>query len=84
MIFDSIIAFLSGVVIEMLYTLGVIFISERRAFTSGALSIIWGMSLLIGVNEAFKNNLVAMFWCIGLGVGAFIGVKLKPKKENDT
>lgn len=72
-------AFASGVVIEALYALGVIFISERRGVVAGLLSIVWGAAFLIGVNESFKTWIAAATWCLGLGVGTVLGVWLKKK-----
>lgn len=70
-------AFISGVVIEALYALGVIFISERRGLLAGLLSAVWGVAFLVGVNESFKTWVAAALWCLGLGVGAVVGVRLK-------
>jgi len=67
-------AFLSGVVIEALYALGVIYIGERRGYLSGVLSVVWGAAFLVGVNESFKTWIAAGAWCLGLGVGTVIGV----------
>lgn len=77
MISHIIIAFVSGIFIEALYALGVIFIAERRAYTAGLLSIAWGVGVLVGVNESFKNIFAASAWCIGLGVGTVLAVRLK-------
>lgn len=73
-------AFLSGVVIESLYALGVIFISERRGLVAGVLSVVWGAAFLVGVNESFKSWTAAVAWCVGLGVGTIVGVNLKTEK----
>lgn len=70
-------AFASGVVIEALYALGVLFINERRGVVAGLLSIAWGVSFLVGVNESFKSHGAAAAWCLGLGVGTLVGVLLK-------
>ena len=73
-------AFISGVVIESLYALGVLFIGERRATVAGLLSVVWGAAFLIGVNESFQTHWAAGAWCIGLGVGTVAGVRIKPAK----
>ncbi|HUE29890.1 MAG TPA: hypothetical protein VMR79_03395, partial [Verrucomicrobiae bacterium] len=70
-------AFLSGVVIEALYALGVLFIGERRDVVSGLISVAWGAAFLVGVNESFKGWIAAAMWCVGLGVGTVVGVRLK-------
>jgi hypothetical protein len=74
-------AFVSGAVIEMLYALGVIFISERRGIVAGLLSVVWGVAFLVGVNESFKTWIAATLWCIGLGVGTVVGVWLKRNRK---
>ena len=71
-------AFISGVVIESLYALGVLFIGERRAAVAGLLSVIWGAAFLVGVNESFRTLWAAGAWCIGLGVGTVVGILSKP------
>ena len=73
-------AFVSGVIIEALYALGVLFISERRGIVAGILSVIWGVAFLVGVNESFKTLFAAGAWCIGLGVGTVSGVWLKSRQ----
>lgn len=70
-------AFGSGVFIEALYALGVIFIAERRAYLAGVLSVAWGIGVLVGVNESFHGTLAAAAWCLGLGIGTVLGVRLK-------
>lgn len=75
----AMLAFASGLVIETLYALGVLFISERRAAIAGALSIAWGAAFLVGVNESFKTSIAAALWCLGLGLGTILGVRLKKK-----
>lgn len=77
MILHIILAFVSGVVIEALYALGVLLIGERRGLTAGWISVAWGGAFLLGVNESFKSWIAAVLWCIGLGVGTVIGVWLK-------
>lgn len=72
-------AFLSGVVIEALYAIGVLFIAEKRKLIAAIISVVWGVALLIGVNEAFKNHTAAILWCIGLGIGTYVGMWLKEK-----
>lgn len=75
-------AFLSGIAIETLYALGVIVISERQAFPAAVFSALWGVAFLVGVNESFKNLWAAGFWCVGLGIGAALGVRLKARKQD--
>ncbi len=70
-------AFISGVIIEALYALGVIFIGERKGVVAGLLSVVWGVAFLLGVNESFQSKLAAACWCLGLGVGTVVGVWLK-------
>ncbi len=81
----ALLAFISGVVIEALYALGVLFISEHRAVVAGLLSIVWGAAFLIGVNESFHHWTAAALWCSGLGIGTVIGVRLKSfsKRRSD-
>lgn len=67
-------AFLSGVVIEALYALGVIFIIKQHRFIAALSSTAWGAALLVGVNEAFKSYVASAAWCIGLGAGTFLGM----------
>jgi hypothetical protein len=74
-------AFVSGVVIESLYALGVLFIGERRAGVAGLLSIVWGAVFLVGVNESFRTPWAAVAWCFGLGAGTVVGVWIKPRSE---
>jgi len=78
-IWHVVLAFLSGLVIEALYALGVICIGARRAYLAGALSVVWGAAFLIGVNESFKTWAAAAAWCIGLGAGTIVGVKIDEK-----
>lgn len=73
----DLLAFVSGVVIEALYALNVMFIGERRGFVAGLLGIVWGGAFLVGVNESFKTWEAAVLWCLGLGVGTVLGVWLK-------
>lgn len=75
----ALLAFISGVVIEALYALGVIFIGERRGMIAGLLSIVWGVAFLVGVNESFKTWIAAVLWCVGLGIGTLLGVQLKKR-----
>lgn len=70
-------AFGSGVAIEALYALGVLFISERRGAVAGLLSTAWGLAFLVGINESFETKVAGVAWCIGLGVGTVVGVRLK-------
>jgi hypothetical protein len=84
MIFHILLAFISGVIIEALYALGVLYIGERKAVFAGFLSVVWGAAFLVGVNESFKTWVAAVVWCLGLGVGTVVGVKLKgpgPEEE---
>ena len=74
-----VLAFVSGVVIEALYAVGVLFIGERRQWMAGFISIAWGVSFLVGVNESFMNRAAAAAWCVGLGVGTVLGIVLKRK-----
>lgn len=78
-IIHILIAFISGIIIETLYALGVLFINERRGMLAGILSIIWGIAFLVGVNESFKTWIAAALWCFGLGVGTVLGVWMKQK-----
>ncbi len=81
MIWHILLAFVSGIVIEALYALGVLYIGERKGVFAGLLSAIWGVAFLIGVNESFKTWVAGALWCIGLGVGTIIGVKVKTMQE---
>lgn len=74
-------AFFSGIAIETLYAAGVIVISERRAGQAAWLSAAWGVAFLVGVNESFRSNWAAAVWCIGLGIGAALGVWFKRRKK---
>lgn len=73
-------AFVSGMVIEALFALGVIYVNERRAVLAGVISTVWGIGLIVGVNESFKTLTAAAAWCVGLGVGAMLGVWMKRKR----
>lgn len=75
-------AFVSGVVIEALFALGVIYVNERRAVLAGVISSVWGVGLIVGVNESFKTPSAAAAWCVGLGIGAMLGVWMKRKKPS--
>lgn len=77
-------AFISGVVIEALYALGVLFIGERRGAVAGLLSVVWGVAFLVGVNESFRTHWAAVAWCVGLGVGTVAGVRIKPVVNEKT
>lgn len=70
-------ALISGVVIEATYALNVLFIGERKGVRAGLLAVLWGVAFLVGVNESFKTLIAASAWCVGLGVGTVIGVRLK-------
>jgi hypothetical protein len=70
-------AFVSGVVIEALYALGVLFIGERRGPVAGLIGTAWGVAFHVGVNESFKSWVAAALWCLGLGVGTVIGIRIK-------
>ena len=70
-------ALLSGIVVEALYALGVLFISERRPAVAGILSSVWGAAFIVGLNESFKTWVAALLWCVGLGVGTVLGMWIK-------
>lgn len=72
----AVIAFLSGVLVETLYALGVLFIGEHRALESAGLAVVWGAAFLIGVHESFKTRVAAALYCVGLGAGTLLGVWL--------
>lgn len=76
-------AFVSGVIVEALYALGVLFIGERKGWVSGAMSVVWGAAFLVGVNDSFKSPVAAAVWCLGLGIGTVFAVKLKQRTEGD-
>lgn len=76
-------AFVSGVAVEALYALGVLFIGERRGWVSGGMSVVWGAAFLVGVNDSFKTPVAAAVWCLGLGAGTVLAVKIKPKGPTD-
>lgn len=76
-----VLAFVSGVVIEMLYAVGVIVISDLMIGPAALFSGLWGAAFLIGVNECFKNTVAAALWCVGLSVGAAFGVYLKKRSK---
>lgn len=75
-IWHVIIAFFSGVLVEMLYSLGVLFIGQHKALESAGLAVVWGAAFLVGVHESFKTRLAAGFYCLGLGIGTLFGVWL--------
>lgn len=77
-------AFMSGVVIEALYALGVLFIGERRGVVAGLLSVVWGVAFLVGVNESFHTRWASVAWCVGLGVGTVLGVHVKRRTKTPT
>jgi len=72
-----VLAFVSGLVIEALYALGVLFIGERKNVAASASSVVWGAAFLFGVNESFRSWVAAVLWCVGLGVGTTVGMWLK-------
>lgn len=74
-------AFVSGVVVEALYALSVLFIGERRGLLAGFLSAAWGLAFLIGVNESFHTWKAAAAWCVGLGVGTVVGIAVKRRLD---
>lgn len=76
-------ALVSGIVIEALYALGVLFIAEKRKLVASFLSIVWGVAFLVGVNESFKTRFAAGAWCLGLGFGTFLGMWLKEKMPKE-
>lgn len=76
MILHVALAFVSGVVTEALYALGVLVLGERRDRFAAVLSSVWGAAILLGVSESFKTWLAALAWCIGLGVGTLLGARL--------
>lgn len=80
MILHILLAFVSGVIIEALYALGVLLIGERRGPLAGLVSVAWGGAFLLGVNESFKSRIAAAVWCLGLGVGTVVGVRLKGER----
>lgn len=75
-------ALVSGIVIEALYALNVLFITERRSLAAGLLAVIWGVAFLVGVNESFKTLAAAAAWCLGLGLGTILGIWLKGKGKS--
>ena len=66
-------AFASGVVVEALYAVGVVLLVERRSVVAACISVVWGAAFLFGVHESFKSRTAAVAYCIGLGVGTFLG-----------
>lgn len=79
MIGHILLAFLSGIVIEALYALGVLFIGARRSIHAAISSVVWGGAFLVGVNESFRSPWAAALWCVGLGVGTVLGVWLESR-----
>lgn len=78
----ALLAFLSGVVMEALYALGVVVLSSRRVLAAGGISVVWGAAVLLGVNETFRTHLAAVAWCVGLGIGTIIGAVIGNKLED--
>lgn len=75
-------AFVSGIALETLYALNVIFIGKRLKAGAGGLAVLWGVFFLVGVNESFKTRGAAGLWCIGLGIGTVLGMWLAPKEKS--
>lgn len=74
-------ALLSGIALETIYALNVIFIGKRRNIGGGVSAVLWGFFFLIGVNESFKTNVAAGLWCVGLGIGTVFGMRLAPEEK---
>lgn len=72
-------AFISGVVAEALYALGVLFLGERRDNLASVMSFVWGASILLGVSESFKTWTAGLAWCVGLAVGTKLGTLIKDR-----
>ena len=70
-------AFVSGVVLEALYAVGVVDIRDGRRLDAASMSVAWGAALLVGVNEAFRGYVAGVLWCAGLGAGTIVGMAAK-------
>lgn len=71
-------AFVSGVVIEALYALGVLLIGARQAKAAALSSLVWGGAFLVGVDVSLHNPMAAGAWCVGLAVGTLAGIWIEP------
>ena len=77
MLYNLIIAFMSGLIIEALYALGVLYIGKHRKILSGSMSFIWGAVFLIGLNKTFIGPVLGTVWCLGLGLGTILGIMIE-------
>lgn len=77
----TVIAFVSGIVVEALYALGVMLIGRNRVFLASYSSVLWGAAFLVGVNESFRTKLAAAAWCLGLGIGTAVGIAIGGRSE---
>lgn len=69
------VAFVSGVVTEFLYAVGVVLLNRGRANLASVVSVAWGASVVIGVSQ-FKSTTAAVAWCMALGIGTRLGIGL--------
>ena len=67
--------FLSGTAVEWICAKWVAAVAEKKAWRSGVLSMLWAVSLLVGIGEALHKGWPAVTWVIGYGFGSFIAVK---------
>lgn len=74
-------AFVSGLAVEALYALGVLLIGRGRTILASSASVLWGAVFLVGINESFRTKLAAVAWCLGLGVGTAVGIRIGGRRE---
>lgn len=67
--------FVSGAAVEAVCTKWVAAVAKGQALMAGILSMVWAVSLLLGIGEALQHGLPALTWILGYGVGSYFAVK---------
>ena len=57
------------------------FAESGGAWKTSAMSALAGLAEVTGIFETVRNWHLGVFFVVGLGVGAFVGVKIKNWKE---
>lgn len=74
-------AFASGFIMEALYAAGVLVLTARRKLLAAAISVVWGGAVCLGVDGVRSAPWAAVAWCIGLGLGTFVGATVADKEK---